>query len=150
MRLNVNLKEYELKKNMLFVNTPGTIVKVTELVDYDDEDMQYTLIALSKEFMLHVSDEVRKVLIGNRSVSTTPVISVTEEYYEQFRGAAKDEITVTVKAPDYHSDLISPDNTDIGVIASATYTTYGYQKAVKAAFDAYEILTGGGANDYRK
>lgn len=71
----------------------------------------------------------------------------TEEYYEQFRGAAKDEITVTVKAPDYHSDLISPDNTDIGVIASATYTTYGYQKAVKAAFDAYEILTGGGAND---
>ena len=82
LRLNVNLKEYELKKNMLFVNTPGTIVKVTELVGCDGEDMQYTLIALSKEFMLHVSDEVRKVLIGNRSVSTTPVISVTEEYYE--------------------------------------------------------------------
>ena len=81
LRLDVNLKEYELKKNMLFVNTPGTIVKVTELVDSDGEDMQYTLIALSKEFMLHVSDEVRKVLIGNRSVSTNPVISVTEEYY---------------------------------------------------------------------
>ena len=43
-----------------------------------------------------------------------------------------------------HADQIPSDSTDIGAISSATYTTYGYQKAVKAAFDAYEILIAGG------
>ena len=74
-------------------------------------------------------------------------VCATEDYYAQYRGASKDDINVTVKSPDAHADQISPDNTDVGVIASATFTTYGYQKAVKAAFDAYEILTGGEAND---
>ena len=71
----------------------------------------------------------------------------TEEYYEQFRGASASDIVVTVKAPDAHADQLSPDNTDIGVIASATYTTFGYQKAVKAAFDAFEELTANGGEE---
>lgn len=71
----------------------------------------------------------------------------TEEYYAQYRGASNEDIIVTVKNPDAHADQISADNTDIGAIASSTFTTSGYQKAVKAAFNAYEILTGGVAND---
>jgi len=39
-------------------------------------------------------------------------------------------------------DQIPEGNTDIGVITSATYTTFGYQRAIKAAFAAYEILKG--------
>ena len=74
-------------------------------------------------------------------------ICATEEYYAQYRGASSDDIKITVKSPDAHADQIPADNTDVGVIASATFTTYGYQKAVKAAFEAYEILTGGEAND---
>ena len=74
-------------------------------------------------------------------------VCATEDYYAQYRGASKDDINVTVKSPDAHADQISPDNTDVGVIASATFTTYGYQKAVKSAFEAYETLTGGEAND---
>lgn len=67
----------------------------------------------------------------------------TEEYYEQYRGHGAEDIKLTTGAPDIYEDLISPDNTDIGAISSATYTTYGYQRAVKAAFTAFEILTGG-------
>ena len=66
----------------------------------------------------------------------------TEEYYEQYRGQGSANIVESAKYPtDHHDDLISPDNTDIGAIASATYTTVGYQKAVKAAFAAFELLT---------
>ena len=74
-------------------------------------------------------------------------VCATEEYYSQYRGASRGEVSVTVKSPDAHADQIASDNTDIGVISSATYTTSGYQKAVVAAFEAYEILTGGEAND---
>ena len=68
----------------------------------------------------------------------------TEEYYEQFRGSSASDIVVSVPSPDAHADQIPSDSTDIGAISSATFTTYGYQKAVKAAFEAYEILIAGG------
>ena len=68
----------------------------------------------------------------------------TEEYYEQYRGASSSDIVVSVNKPDNYSDQIPPTSTDKGVIASATFTTAGYQKAVRAAFDAYELLIAGG------
>ncbi|MBO5931817.1 MAG: FMN-binding protein [Clostridia bacterium] len=71
-------------------------------------------------------------------------VCATEEYYDQYRGSSADEIVITVTHPDYMTDQIAPDNTDKGVIASATYTTAGYQKAIKAAFTAFEKLTENG------
>ena len=72
-------------------------------------------------------------------------VCATEDYYEQYRGKENSDITISADYPkDYiNDDLISPDCTDIGAIASATYTTVGYQKAVKAAFEAFELLEGG-------
>ena len=58
----------------------------------------------------------------------------TEEYYDSFRGAGADEVK------------ISDNPTDPGVITGATYTSEGYQRAVKRAFAAFEILTGGVQN----
>ncbi len=65
----------------------------------------------------------------------------TEEYYEQWRGASSSDIKPSVDYPDIHVDMIQPDCDDVGVIASATFTTYGYQTAVKAAFEAFELIT---------
>ena len=71
----------------------------------------------------------------------------TEEYYEQFRGKENADVTVTVPSPDFHGNLIPDDATGIGVIASSTFTTTGYQKAVKAAFAAFELITNEGGNE---
>lgn len=68
----------------------------------------------------------------------------SEDYYDQYRGASSDDIKVSVSKPDFHEDLLSENNKDIGVIASSTFTTYGYQKAIKAAFAAFELLTAQG------
>ena len=65
----------------------------------------------------------------------------TDEYYDSWVGASGSDIKVSVTAPDYMQDQIPTTSTDIGAIASATYTTYGYQKGVKAAFEAFELLT---------
>ena len=69
----------------------------------------------------------------------------TEEYYEQYKGKGDSEINLTVnRYPEHNEDLIPEDTTDIGAISSATYTTYGYQSAIKAAFEAFKTLTEGG------
>ena len=61
----------------------------------------------------------------------------TEEYYDSWRGAGKDDVVIS-NAP------ITDSVTDPGAISGATYTTNGYQKAVKAVFTAFELLTEGG------
>lgn len=82
MRLTVNLDEYELKKNMMFINVPGNIVKVTELMDSDGEELQYVLIAMSKEFMSNVMKDVGRVLTNTLSLIDNPVMPVSDEYIE--------------------------------------------------------------------
>ena len=67
----------------------------------------------------------------------------TEEYRDSWIGAEDSDLTVVDKKPSHNSDHIPNGSTDLGAISSATYTTQGYQKAVKAAFKAFEILTGG-------
>ena len=73
----------------------------------------------------------------------------TEEYYEQYRGKGDEDVKISSKYPvDYHDDLIPSDSTDVGVISSATYTTVGYQTAIKNAFEAFKLLGAeGGANN---
>jgi electron transport complex protein RnfG len=69
----------------------------------------------------------------------------SEEYYEQYRGKGDEDITISSKYPDHDgTDLIPSTSTDVGIIASATYTTVGYQTAVKNAFAAFKLLTEGG------
>lgn len=69
----------------------------------------------------------------------------TEEYYEQYKGKGDADIKESASHyPDHSDDLIPEDTTDIGAISSATYTTIGYQRAVKAAFAAFNALTEGG------
>jgi electron transport complex protein RnfG len=61
----------------------------------------------------------------------------TDEYRDQWTGKTNDDIVISTSP-------VGKDNTDVGAIAGATYTTVGYQKAVKAAFAAFEKLTENG------
>ncbi len=71
----------------------------------------------------------------------------SDDYRDQWAGATNDDVTVVVGAPSYSSDLIPEGSTDLGAISGATYTSQGYQKAVKAAFAAFELLTAEGGNE---
>ena len=64
----------------------------------------------------------------------------TEEYEAEYEGLTNDQITVIGESE-------SGTSTAPGVIAGATYTTQGYQKAIKEAFKAYETLKGGNVNE---
>lgn len=70
----------------------------------------------------------------------------TEEYYEGWKGAESSDVTITPGVPT-HNSTHTQNATDLGVLSGATYTTQGYQSAVKAAFNAFELLTNEGGND---
>ena len=61
----------------------------------------------------------------------------TDEYVDKWSGVSSEDVVIS-KGP------IGKDNTDVGAIAGATITTKGYQKAIKAAFTAFEKLTENG------
>ncbi len=61
----------------------------------------------------------------------------TDEYQNQWAGATNGDVVIS-------TGPIGKDNTDLGAIAGATVTTKAYQKAIKAAFAAFELLTANG------
>ena len=50
IRLNVNLKEFEISEGMLFMNLPGNIIRVNEIIETPIEDVRYFCMAISREF----------------------------------------------------------------------------------------------------
>lgn len=70
----------------------------------------------------------------------------TEEYCSQWVGATADDVVITVETPDEEEVQIGKDCTDLGAISGATFTTHGYQTAIKAAFAALELITAEGGN----
>ena len=68
-------------------------------------------------------------------------VCASEDYQNQWAGKENGDVTVVVGVPGYNTDLVPAGSTDLGAIAGATYTTQAYQKAVKAAFAAFELLT---------
>ena len=77
-------------------------------------------------------------------------VCATEEYYDQYRGKGDEDIVISSGYPtaDHGSDLIPEGSTDVGAISSATYTTVGYQTAIKDALAAFKLLNSTeGGND---
>jgi hypothetical protein len=66
IRMNVNLKEYELSEGMLFMNLPGNIIRVNEIMDVPQEEVRYFCMAISREFSQGLIET--DTTIGNISV----------------------------------------------------------------------------------
>ena len=58
----------------------------------------------------------------------------TDEYVDKWAGVSDGDVVIS-------TGPIGKDSTDVGAIAGATVTTKAYQKAIKAAFAAFELLT---------
>ncbi len=101
--------------------------------------------------LLSISKDGRIIDVMTTSHNETAGLGDTcasDAYYEQYRGKGDEEIKVSSSYPLHNgTDLIPDTSTDVGVIASATYTTVGYQSAIKDAFHAFALITAeGGSN----
>ncbi len=67
-------------------------------------------------------------------------ICATDEYYASWIGITADKVVISTSP-------VTDATVDPGAISGATYTTEGYQKAIRAAFNAFEIIVGLGGED---
>lgn len=75
--MTVNLNEFQMKDNMLFLCVPGNIVKITGVMsEYPVEDIRYVGIAMTKEFVQGLRIDVNKLFNEGMSFLDTPCIAL--------------------------------------------------------------------------
>lgn len=85
VKLNVNLHEYDLKPGMLYLNYPGNIIRVNELVDSDNEQLRYICVVMSRDFVGNLMVDVNKIFTQNLSLMDTPSIELDDTQKEILR-----------------------------------------------------------------
>ena len=85
VKLNVNLDEYELKSGMLFLSSPGNIIKINELIYSEGHDCRYICMMMSRDFVNNLMLDVNKILTRNHSFVEKPSIELDEVQKEILR-----------------------------------------------------------------
>ena len=85
IKLNVNLQEHELKSGMLFLNYPGSIIKVNDILDVDEDGLKYICVVMSREFVGNLMLDVNKLFTQNLSLLGTPSLALTADQTQLLR-----------------------------------------------------------------
>ena len=82
MKVTVNLTDFEIRKNMIFMNVPGNIVRVDEIIDMPQENVNYLCLAMSREFIHGMHVDVNKLFNEGMSMLENPCIALPEAQKE--------------------------------------------------------------------
>ena len=85
IKLNVNLQEHELKSGMLFLNYPGSIIRVNDILDVDEDGLKYICVVMSREFVGNLMLDVNKLFTQNLSLLGTPSLALTTDQTQLLR-----------------------------------------------------------------
>ena len=78
IRLTVNLNEFQMSENTLFLSTPGNIIKVNEILG-TEEDIHFAGIIMSKEFVHSLRVDVNKMFNEGVTMIGNPCLNLSEE-----------------------------------------------------------------------
>lgn len=78
IRMNVNLKEFDISEGMMFMNVPGNIIRVNEILDTPQEQVRYVCIAISREFSQGLKLDVTKLFNEGVSMLENPGVKLDE------------------------------------------------------------------------
>ena len=79
IRLNVNLAEYCIEEGMIFMNVPGNIIRVNEILDVPKEQVRYVCVAMSKEFLQGMQLDANKIFNEGMSMMENPSVRLNEK-----------------------------------------------------------------------
>ena len=78
LKLNVDMTEYELKENMLFIAHQDNIVRISEMVE-DIRDQHYVGMLISRSFIEGMKIDTRKMLGNVMKVQECPYVILNQE-----------------------------------------------------------------------
>ena len=85
IRLNVNLTEYQIDEGMIFMNVPGNIIRVNEILDVPKEEVRYVCVAMSKAFLQGMQLDANKIFNEGMSMLENPSVRLTEKELQMVR-----------------------------------------------------------------
>lgn len=77
LKMSVNLNEYDVTENKIFVCVPGNIFKLNEIVG-DSSELHYVCLAMSKEFASEQKVDVSKLFSKGLSMMDDPSVTLTD------------------------------------------------------------------------
>ena len=78
IRLNVNLAEYCIEEGMIFMNVPGNIIRVNEILDVPKEEVRYVCVAMSKDFLKGMHLDANKIFNEGMSMMENPSVRLSQ------------------------------------------------------------------------
>lgn len=78
MSVSVNLNDYILEEDTLFICMPGNIFKLNEVVG-DDENLHYVCVAMSKDFASNQKLDVSKTFSNALSLLDNPIVRIGQD-----------------------------------------------------------------------
>ena len=82
LKMSVNLTEVELSKCRIYINVPGNIIKINEVVNSSSDEVRFLCLALSKEFFQGLNVEICKLFNEGISMLDKPCIQLSQRDYE--------------------------------------------------------------------
>lgn len=135
IRLNVNLEEYELGDNMLFMYMPGHLIRVNELVDTKQEDLHYICMAMSREFVGSLMLDVNKIFTRNMTLIENPCLLLDNSEKDLLCGHVNLILEVLKSECAYKSESVS------SVLSSVIYFLAGVWSSHLEEKDAVSKMT---------
>lgn len=78
MKVTVNLTDFEVRKNMIFMNVPGNIIRLDEIIGMPQENVHYLCLAMSKDFVHGMHVDFNKLFNEGMSMLENPCIALTD------------------------------------------------------------------------
>ena len=78
LKLNVDMTEYELKENMLFLAQPDNIVRISEIVE-DIRNQHYVGMLISRSLIECMKVDMRKMICNMMKMQECPYVTLNQE-----------------------------------------------------------------------
>lgn len=82
MKMSVNLTEIELSSGMIYMNVPGNIIRLNEIVGGCDQDIRVLCMALTKDFFHGLNVEVCKLFNEGLSMLEKPCMQLSDKDFQ--------------------------------------------------------------------
>ncbi len=78
LNIEVNLRSYSITKGMLFVGTPGNIIKINKSEQDENIAFEFIVVAISKEYLSSISFDFKKIFDDRLKLLTEPCVELED------------------------------------------------------------------------
>ena len=79
LEMTINLKEFEVAENSLFINIPGNIIQITGIESSQKDQIRFLVMAMTGEFMSDLKMDIGKLIEKGRLLLDNPSFVLSQK-----------------------------------------------------------------------